>query len=140
MIGYKYILSLSGDKFDPYQKNEFFKKFNTQSLFSCKELNVKGKEYGFGNVSILHPNNVCLDEEKDAYETWFVNWLEMHMHELLDCFIDEIEIFMEIFYTDQCNTEVFNQNLIQRLSKFNVTLPLSVYQISEKDLKDFANG
>jgi len=40
---------------------------------------------------------------------------------------DDFRIFIEAFYSDQCNFEIFNSELLVELAKYKVSLPISVY-------------
>ena len=40
---------------------------------------------------------------------------------------------MDIYYQDQCNFEIFNKHRLNRLSRFNVSLPISVYAVDDED-------
>jgi hypothetical protein len=55
------------------------------------------------------------------------------------CGATDFDFFIEVYYSgNQCNFEIFNSELLGRLSKIlpNVSVPVSVYQIKKKQIKD----
>jgi hypothetical protein len=50
--------------------------------------------------------------------------------------LDRINIFINVFYSGQCNFEIFDSQSMSILSKYNVSLPISVFHLSNNELKE----
>ena len=48
---------------------------------------------------------------------------------------EDIDLFIDVYCSDdQCNFEIFNMAMLKRMSKFNVSYPVSVYHLSENEI------
>ena len=77
---------------------------------------------------IIYDCLVMYQEYWDSeYEQEFVDFFRKN-HQLLRLNnADDLRIFIEAYYSDQCNFEIFNSELLAELAKYKVSLPISVY-------------
>ena len=75
----------------------------------------------------------------DDYERWFPDFLEANEHVITTCGINDIRLFMEIFYIerDQFNFEILGREHIMRLGRFKVALSISIYTLTEQQMIDW---
>ena len=51
----------------------------------------------------------------------------------IECKLEkEIDLFVNVYYKGQCNFEIFDKNSLKILSRWDVSLPISVYH-EDKD-------
>lgn len=74
--------------------------------------------------------HIYIDE---AYEDDIVSFIEWNYSRLIQAGADDFWVFMDVYYQDQCNFEIFNKHRLNRLSRFNVSLPISVYAVDDED-------
>ena len=87
--------------------------------------------YGFGFMVINHINEFSKEYPDEDYEKLFIDFFIKNYQNLIESGAENFEIYMEIYYSDQCNFEIFNNKYLKILSKYNVNLPISVYHIKE---------
>ena len=80
-------------------------------------------------ISVNLPH-IYIDE---AYEDDIVSFIEWNYSRLIQAGADDFWVFMDVYYQDQCNFEIFNKHRLNRLSRFNVSLPISVYAVDDED-------
>lgn len=133
-------LNLTGDKFSPKALLNQIKHLSDGKISYLHEPTDKRDsdniEFGFGCLSLKNPKGVCVENEIEQYESWFVEFLEVNQELIKLTGVDEIELFIELFYNKQCNFEIFSRENLSRLAKFNVAIPVSVYGLSDQSLKE----
>ncbi len=134
-------LNLTGKNFWPAQFRERIKSnylITDQNNPTDLIWHDKNEVYDFGSLSIQHPKQFGLQYDEWKYEEWYVSFIEENHRFIDECYVDEIVFFIEIYYCgDQCNTEIFNLNLLKRLSSIiNFSLPVSVYKLDQKEIID----
>jgi hypothetical protein len=82
-------------------------------------------QYGF--LNIIHYNDLSNVYPDEKYEEEFVIFIEDNYELLKISGADSIEIMIDVYYKNQCNFEIFNKKNLRRLSKYDVSLPISVY-------------
>jgi hypothetical protein len=145
---YSYSLSVSGDNFYPENILEQFVQGNliVDSFLSPADKKrlwngtLLSENYGFGSLSFRHFNKWTNDEFISKYEFDFVEFLDKYYQLFIENGAGDIRILMEIFYDGgQCNFEIFDKTLLTRLTKYNVSLPISISTLSKKELKKWEN-
>lgn len=53
--------------------------------------------------------------------------------------LEYANIFINVFYKGQCNFEIFDKKSLATLSKYDVSYPISVFALSDKELLDILN-
>lgn len=132
-------LILIGDNFSPKALLEQVQSTGIISLShepSDKHDIDDPEPFGYGFLSIENPMRVGIEDEAEQYESWFVEFLEKNYDFIKSSGADTIRLFIEMFYSKQCNFEIFNRESLKRLAKFNVEIPVSVYEQSDQSLKE----
>jgi hypothetical protein len=136
---YKFILSISGDDFYPEKiLNEIQGDFVVDSFFNpTDKMPIKiSEEYGYGSISFWHPNKSSTDDEIIKYENAFIEFIERNLSVFVDNGAKEFEIYIEIYFDGgQCNFEIFNKELLNKLATFGVSLPISVYVLKNEEIQ-----
>ena len=91
--------------------------------------------YGYGCMGFSHPLRQAIGNYMLQYEKDFVEFIEKNYQLFKENGVDDIRIFMEVFYEGQCNFEIFNKKLLKRLAKYNVSLPISVYAFPKRKMQ-----
>ncbi|RYD81815.1 MAG: hypothetical protein EOP53_05405 [Sphingobacteriales bacterium] len=139
MLVVKISLDIYGDKFLPKKAlSNINQPFLLEDIIESTDINDTDPSgfYGFGHVSILHPKTIELSYDED-YENWFVEFLENYYQNFIDFGADDFRLFWNIYYSHQCNFEIFDKELLSRLEKFKVSIPISVYNDSSESIRDF---
>jgi hypothetical protein len=132
-------LDLQGDNFSPKgllsQLKEPFIIFSSNEPSDYKDSNNKD-QYEFGSISILHPKKIGIEFELEDYQEWYVNLIEKNYEKFKTLGVKDISLFVDVFYNDQCNFEIFNKNLLKRISDYSISIPISVYNLNKDQLID----
>ena len=86
-------------------------------------------------ISIEHPTDIGIEYNMEIYNQWYVDFIENNHSTLKHNGLDKINIFINVFYSGQCNFEIFESQSLSILSKYNVSLPISVFHLSNNELK-----
>ncbi|OFL99066.1 hypothetical protein HMPREF2726_00855 [Neisseria sp. HMSC074B07] len=78
-------------------------------------------------MELNHKNEFSKEYWDSEYEQEFVDFFRKNYQLLRLNNADDFRIFIEAFYLDQCNFEIFNNELLAELTKYKVSLPISVY-------------
>lgn len=135
---YKYSFSITGDNFYPERVIKNIKVFEIGSFFSPtdKRVGVKIEEYGYGNLSFWHPKKFATEDEILIYEKDFIEFIEKNYHLFIDNGANELEIFIEIYFDGgQCNFEIFDKEILKKISKFGISMPISIYVLSDEEIQ-----
>jgi hypothetical protein len=112
-----------------------FEIVSSNSPDDFKKFNLDEK-YGFGSMTYNHPNTNVTDNNISKYEEDFVDFINLNSEEFKKNKVEEITIFLNVYYSgSQCNFEIFDAKKLKKLAKFNISLPISVYKLSEKKYK-----
>lgn len=136
---YKITLTLSGIKFIPEQilnliKGEYF--IAGQNNPSDKKFIDSEEVYGFGSISFFHPKKFSLDNYLNEYEEWYINFLLVNYNIFNKYGVDNIQLFIEIYHKDeQCNFEIFDKNLIKKMSHISISIPVSIYLLKKEEFE-----
>lgn len=103
-------------------------KFNPVEVLPDLKTSLVIDDLGIGYLYLIHKNEFSSEFPDVNYEIEFVNFFEENFHLLNEKGADDFSIFMDIYYSDQCNFEIFNKDLLNKLAKYNVSLPISVFK------------
>lgn len=101
------------------------------------KIHCERSDKGITLISIEHPTEIGTDNiNTESYNHWYVDFIKTNYNVIKQCGLEEINIFIDVFFHGQCNFEIFNNKSLSELSKYNVSLPISVYELPYKELKD----
>ena len=142
---YSYSISISGDNFYPQNilqkiQGDFIindKYFCPDDKKILRNGLMLGDVYGYGWMQFRHPLQWARGRNIIKYEKDFVEFIEKNYKLFKENGVDDIRIFMEVFYDKggQCNFAIFNNKLLKRLAKYNVSLPISIYTLSKREIE-----
>lgn len=105
-------------------------------------------------IIIKDKSNVSFDFERDIlriwhpkiytkyhdieYEKWYLKFLELYHSKLVQYGADDFQLEYYCFYVKQCNIEIFSSELLKEFAKFNVSIPFTCVQYSQKRMKELA--
>lgn len=137
---YKYQLSISGDTLYPEKIiNKIKGDFIIDSYFSPTDIKPDNNKYGCGEILFWHPKKFSTENNIIEYEKEFIKFIEKNSI-LFTEEVNSVEIFIEIYYDGgQCNFEIFNKDLLKKLTNFGVSIPLSIYVMEEKEVIEWEN-
>lgn len=120
----RFTITISGSHFQP---NKVLKKLNTSLI-----LDGLFEENDTDSIIYFrHKNEFSEEYPDDSYEELFVEFFRKNYSILKESGADNFSIFIDIYYSDQCNFEIFNKKYLKELSQFDISLPISVYHIDE---------
>lgn len=122
----RYTVMIFGEKFIPTQIDGL--KLENMRISDMSDFSKE--QHGCLCVSHIREFATYIDE---AYEDDIVSFIEWNYSRLIQAGADDFWVFMDIYYQDQCNFEIFNKHRLGRLSRFNVSLPISVYAVDDED-------
>lgn len=132
---YKFLFNAAGDNFIPDNILNLIKgEYSIASKNTPNDKNFEGTEnvYSYGAITFWHPKKFSTEENIREYEKWFIEFIENNHKLFQDNGADNFDIYMEIYYEgEQCNFEIFDKNLLKRLSPFDISLPISIYLLKE---------
>lgn len=138
---FKYIFSISGDKFYPEKilnKTQGFIVDDSYFSPTDKKKYNQSDEYGFGTMSFWHPKKYSTEDQIVEYEKAFIQFIEQNNDLFVKNGVEELEIFMEIYFDGgQCNFEIFDKTELKILTSFGVSLPISVYILPVRKIKQW---
>ena len=137
---YKIILILSGMKFLPDSiLNHIKGDFIIASKNNPQDKN-KGKDYEFGSISFFHPKKFVTETNLSSYEQWFVTFL-VDNYKLFNSYgVEDFELYIEVYHVEeQCNFEIFDKELLQKLSHITISFPISVYSLKKNEFQQWVN-
>ncbi|KOS06910.1 hypothetical protein AM493_13375 [Flavobacterium akiainvivens] len=138
----KITLNLMGDSFSP--KKLLSEIGNDAIVFESIEpddANDKSETgvYGFGSLDLLSPMRYALHETLySEYYPWYIDYVRRHIAQFRQQGVTEINLFIELFYngTHQLNLEIFSKEHFAQIAQYGISLPLSVYIVSNEQLID----
>lgn len=94
--------------------------------------------YGFGSVTFWHPDDFATDERLSEFENTFVKFILENHGLLIENGMEYINLFYEVYFDGgQCNFEVLDNELRQKIASLNIYLPISIYLLKEKEYKEW---
>ena len=89
-----------------------------------------------GYLSILNPQKMGIQYELSEYEEWYITFLRKNRDILIKLGVESINLFFDVFYTNQCNFEIFDKEKLKNISEYNVSIPVSVYLVSNDEIRE----
>ena len=98
-----------------------------------------GKDiYDEGSISFFNPVKFSLDNHLKKYEKWFVAFLLVNYDLFVRNGVEEIVLFTEIYHADeQCNFEVFDKELLRKVSHIDISFPVSTYLLGDVEFNNW---
>lgn len=90
-------------------------------------------------ISIEHPTDIGIEYEMENYHQWYVKFVDDNYNILRNNGLEYANIFINVFYKGQCNFEIFDKDSLAVLSKYDVSYPISIFALSDKELIDILN-
>lgn len=125
MVVLKLTLDLYGKSFIPTKLVELI----NDEIF----VNYIDNSYNF--VSLEKPFSLGINQDLLAYEMWYVEFINKYYTKLLDFGVERIDLFINVFFHGQCNFEIFTNNMLRDLTKRNISLPISIFKLSQAEIK-----
>lgn len=69
-------------------------------------------------------------------KVWYVEFVEKYYDLFILNKAEDIRLSYDVYYTKQCNFEILNLQLLNRLMGYKISIPVSTYQISELQMKE----
>lgn len=124
----RFTITIFGNNFNPSKiVNKLDTSLEVTSYFDTGEKDEIGKINDYGCLELNHKNEFLKEYWDSEYEQEFVDFFRKNYQLLRLNNADDFRIFIEAFYLDQCNFEIFNNELLAELTKYKVSLPISVY-------------
>ncbi|AQZ81292.1 hypothetical protein BUM88_06570 [Acinetobacter calcoaceticus] len=115
-------LRFGGDNFN---HQEIVDSINTDFIYEFYNC----EDYSY--FTFFHPKGISSQYPDNNYEEDFIFFIEENYEKLFQYGIRSFDLFIEVYYVDQCNFEILNSNRLKRLSQFNISMPISVYHEDE---------
>jgi hypothetical protein len=139
MVIFRITLQLIGDQFFPGKLIDNLKSNSLVADFHDPGDKIwadKEETYDFGMVSILYPRTFGLQYDEE-YQEWYIKFIEENSINLVENDVNDVRLFIEVFYDGQCNFEIFDKELIHRMSRcMKVSLPISIYHLKDEEIKE----
>lgn len=136
-------LILSGEEFN---LDYFLSHINTRVDFDIVKTQRKGETFGENLRAI---ENICHIRRKSCAiasvykilntEEWYIEFIEKIYPLLQDCHVDEITLWIDLYMTKGLHAyQFFNTNLLAKIGKFKVSLPVDFHIMSQREIIKFA--
>lgn len=136
---FKYYFSISGDNFYPDRIIDNIQgSFLINSYFKPGDKKFAGKsdEYEYGGMSFWHPKKFSTEDNIIEYDESFIEFIEKNKSLFIANGVDKLEIYMEIYFDGgQCNFQIFDRVSLKKLANSEVFLPVSVYVLTEEEIR-----
>ena len=124
----RFTITIFGDNFKPSKMiNKLETSLEVTSYFDAGEEDDIEKINDYRYLELNHKNEFSKEYWDSEYEQEFVDFFRKNYQLLRLNNADDFRIFIEAFYSDQCNFEIFNNELLSELAKYKVSLPINVY-------------
>jgi len=135
MVIFKIAVEILGERLVPEDLLGQLKgDFELSFKISADERTGASGKYGFGCISLLHPRKYGFSNNLIDYEEWFVCFLEKNFHLIDDSGAEDITLLIDVFFIDQCSISIFNKDLLRRLLKFEISIPMNIYKIEREEM------
>jgi hypothetical protein len=136
VLVFKITLAISGDDFFPSKLIQ-----SVSNKYVAESFHDADGDLTHGVIFYMHPQLFGIQGEGVDYEEWFVELLEKNFEAFKKYGAEDIELFIEVYYSDdQCNFEIFNKSMLKRMGNFHISIPISVYHLSEKEVLNLLDG
>ncbi len=129
-------LDLYGDNFSPHkllpQLKDSFKLIDSNEKTDIDK--IRHRQYDFGALSLQHPDCIGIEYKSTEYQKWYIDFiLKNHIAFTTNC-VDRVDLFYNVYYSNQCNFEILDKELLSSISGLGISLPISVYQQTKEEL------
>ncbi|EDQ7228053.1 hypothetical protein XL92_001450 [Salmonella enterica subsp. enterica] len=129
-------LDLYGELFSPKKLvseiKESFRVFNSNEVNDINKRN--NKKYKMGFMSIQHPDKIGIEYQLIEYQKWYIDFILKNYNSFINNNVESICLFFDVYYSNQCNFEILDNELLKKISQFNISLPVSVYSQTQHEL------
>lgn len=135
MLIFKIVFSAYGDNF--YPENYLPILIGDLKVIDVNSPSNTGNDYG--NISFMHSKIFGIFGEDLDYEEEFISFYENNCSSLIKCGVTNFDFFVEVYYSDeQCNFEILNRSMLNRLyeKNNNLAFPVSTYHLKEEQIKE----
>ena len=87
-----------------------------------------------GLIFLLNKKEFAIYYDRE-YESSYINFFYLNYEVLKENGANDFRIFIEAYYSDQCNFEIFDKSLLSKLAVYNVSFPISVYYVNPENNK-----
>lgn len=122
----RYTIQIFGENFSPTKVQD--KLITNLKVIDCDDHNKE--EFGYLCLQHVKEFSIYRDEE---YENEFVDFFENNFQLLTDVEANNFSVMLEVYYSDQCNFEIFDNEALAKLAKYKVNIPISVYYIEPEN-------
>lgn len=136
-------LDLTGDKFS---SKEFLKELEDDIYIFTRnepdEINEKDPKgiFGFGSLTVICPKIYGLQYEMIWYEKWYLDFIDKNKKLLDKNKVTEMSLYIEVFDNGgQLNFEIFSKELLQKIGKYSISIPISYYRLTSEQIIEMLN-
>ncbi len=87
-------------------------------------------------ISIEHPKDIGVEYELESYNHWYVDFIKNNYDSLTKIGLEKANIFINVFFSGQCNFEIFDNASLSELARYGLSLPISVFNLANDELID----
>ncbi len=125
---FRFTVFAFGDTFKP---SLLINRLNTGlDISSCFDTGCPG-ELGiiqdYGGLTLNHKNIFSKPYPDIEYENEFIDFFKQNHSLLIESGADDFRLMMDVYCSGQCNFEIFDKLRLAELSRYHVSLPISVY-------------
>jgi len=100
---------------------------------------IENDYYKISCIWILNPEKYVEIDNNIEYQEWYLFFIAMNYERFLEYGVNNINLFFDVYvqYNEQCNFEIFDKEILKKLSQYNVSLPISIHVLKEEEMKNF---
>ena len=99
--------------------------------------NKKGEEYGFGCISLSHPEVYIADDELVDYLSWLSDVIKEYFDIFYTLGMEEVWFYTNIYYTDSfLSLDLFDSDFLKQIAsyKISISIPMNIYKETEQEI------
>lgn len=125
---FRFTIMIFGNNFKPSLLiNKLDTELDISSYFDTGCPSELGVIQDYGCMALNHKNMFSEQYPDIEYENKFIDFFRKNNDLLIKSGADDLMLMMDVYCTGQCNFEIFDKLRLSELSKYNVSLPISVY-------------
>jgi len=98
------------------------------------------KNYDETTICFLNPRIFGFTGNLEGYNKWVVDFLLSEYSYLTKYGLTDLELVFNVYYTDQCSFEVLDSTSLRKLSKYDISIPVNVFQVSQEEITSMLKG
>lgn len=124
----RFTIKVSGQKFDP---KKILQQLVTNLIVDdyVEPIFYSEHEYDYGEMYLLAKQEFSHEYPDDEYQNLFIDFFDKNHNNLVLAGATDFQIMLDIYYKDQCNFEIFDKDILKKIAKYNICLPISVYKV-----------